>query len=176
MPAAIDTQVKRRVINQWVSGDSRDKIAADNDIGAGTVTNIMNEWKKGVEDSDYESIRELAVFSKKQGLNLSKHACSIRLNNYIKNIGTNPDEIESFIANLAGSPEPEKLIDVANQVARLSRSESIPLADLEMHVKQREEEIQRLEEEIKDRRAILESTNVDVQTLSEYSHLKDEFK
>jgi hypothetical protein len=64
MPAAIDTQVKRRVINQWVSGDSRDKIAADNDIGAGTVTNIMNEWKKGVEDSDYESIRELAVFSK----------------------------------------------------------------------------------------------------------------
>jgi hypothetical protein len=130
MPAAIDTQVKRRVINQWVSGDSRDKIAADNDIGAGTVTNIMNEWKKGVEDSDYESIRELAVFSKKQGLNLSKHACSIRLNNYIKNIGTNPDEIESFIANLAGSPEPEKLIDVANQVARLSRSESIPLADM----------------------------------------------
>jgi transposase len=64
MPAAIDTQVKRRVINQWVSGDSRDKIAADNKIGAGTVTNIMNEWKKGVEDSDYESIRELAVFSK----------------------------------------------------------------------------------------------------------------
>jgi transposase len=64
MQAAIDTQVKRRVINQWVSGDSRDKIAADNKIGAGTVTNIMNEWKKGVEDSDYESIRELAVFSK----------------------------------------------------------------------------------------------------------------
>jgi hypothetical protein len=174
MPAAIDTEVKRRVVNQWLSGDTRDRIAVDNDIGAGTVSNIINEWKKGVEDSDYESIRELSLFSKKHGLNLGEYACSIRLNNYIENIGTNPDEIESFIANLANSPEPEKLIDVANHIAGVSRSESIPLADLETHVKQREEEVQRLEEEIKHRRAILESTNLDVQTISEYTHLKEE--
>jgi hypothetical protein len=174
MPSAIGSQVKKQVINQWLSGDSRDRIAAANNIGAGTVSNIINEWKKGVEHSDYENIRELAVFSKKQGLNLSKHACSIRLNNYIKNIGTNSDEIESFIANLANSPEPEKLIDVANQVARVSRSESIPLADLETHVKRKQEEVQRLEEEIKHKRAILESTNLDVQTISEYTHLKEE--
>jgi hypothetical protein len=124
MPAAIDTEVKRRVVNQWLSGDTRDRIAVDNDIGAGTVSNIINEWKKGVEDSDYESIRELSLFSKKHGLNLGEYACSIRLNNYIENIGTNPDEIESFIANLANSPEPEKLIDVANHIAGVSRSES----------------------------------------------------
>jgi 5'-3' exonuclease len=174
MPAAIDTEVKKKVINQWLIGDTRDKIAADNKIGAGTVSNIINQWKKGVENSDYESIRELSLFSKKHGLNLAEYACSIRLNNYIVNIGTNPDEIESFIANLANSPEPEKLIDVANQIAGVSRSESIPLEDLETHVKQREKEIQRLEEEIKQRRAILESTNVDVQTISEYTHLKEE--
>ena len=89
-------------------------------------------------------------------------------------MGANQDQIESFIANLANSPEPEKLIDVANQIAGVSRSESIPLADLERHVKQKEEEKQRLEEEIKHRRAILESTNVDVQTISEYTHLKEE--
>jgi hypothetical protein len=148
MPAAIDTQVKKQVINQWLSRDSRKRIAADNGIGAGTVSNIIIEWKKGVENSDYESIRELSLFSKKHGLNLGEYACSIRLNNYIVNIGTNPDEIESFIANLANSSEP------ANQIARVSRSESIPLADLEMHVKQREEEIQRLEEEINHRRTI----------------------
>jgi hypothetical protein len=174
MPAAIDTQVKKQVINQWLIGDSRDKIAADNKIGAGTVSNVINEWKKGVEDSDYGSLRELAVYSKKEGFALSHVASSIRLSNYIKNIRTNPDEIESLIANLANSPEPDKLIDVANQIAGVSRSESIPLADLETHVKQREEEVQRLEEEIKHRRAILESTNVDVQTISEYTHLKEE--
>ncbi|MDQ6865662.1 MAG: hypothetical protein M3044_17775, partial [Thermoproteota archaeon] len=76
--------------------------------------------------------------------------------------------------NLANSAEPENLIDIANQVAQLSRSESIPLEELEGHVKQKEEEKQRLEEEIKHSRAILESTNVDVQTISEYKQLKDE--
>jgi hypothetical protein len=46
MPAAIDSQVKKtgqktgEVINQWLSGDSRDRIADDNGIGACTVSNI----------------------------------------------------------------------------------------------------------------------------------------
>jgi hypothetical protein len=176
MPATIETQAKKQVINQWLIGDRRDKIAADNKIGAGTVSNIINEWKKGVEDSDYESIRELAVFSKKRGLNPGEYACSIRLNNYIENIGTNPDEIESFIANLANSPEPEKLIDVANQFAHVSRSESIPLGELEDHVKQKEEEKQRLDEEIEHKRAILESASVEIQTIDKYNQLEAELR
>ena len=77
MPSAIDSQVKKHVINQWLSGDSRDRIAADNGIGAGTVSNIINEWKKGVEDSDYDSLRELAVYSKKEGFGLSDIASSV---------------------------------------------------------------------------------------------------
>ena len=174
MPAAIDTRIKRQVINQWLAGDSRDRIAADNQIGAGTVSNIINEWKKGVEVSDYDSLRELTVSLKKQGIGLNDLARSVRLSNYIKNLGTTDDQIESFVANLANSPEPEKLIKVANQVAELSKSESIPLEDLENHVKQKEEEKQRLEEGIKQTRAILESTNVDVQTINDYKHLEAE--
>ena len=107
MPAAIDRQVKKQVINQWLSGDSRDKIAADNDIGAGTVSNIVNEWKKGVEDSDYDSIRELTVPLKKQGIGLKELAPFVRLYNYIQKLGANQDQIESFIAILANSPDPK---------------------------------------------------------------------
>ena len=47
MPSAISDEIKDRTIKQWLSGDSRDRIAAHNDIGAGTVSNIINEWKKG---------------------------------------------------------------------------------------------------------------------------------
>jgi hypothetical protein len=71
MPAAIDPVIKKQVVNQWLSGDSRDRIAADNDISTGTVSNIIDEWKKGVQDSDYESVRELSVFCKKQGITLN---------------------------------------------------------------------------------------------------------
>jgi hypothetical protein len=36
MPTAIDEQIRRKVIQQWVSGLPRDKIATENNIGAGT--------------------------------------------------------------------------------------------------------------------------------------------
>ena len=99
MPAAINTQVKKQVIKQYLSGDSRDRIAADNGIGAGTVSNIINNWKKGVEDSDYDSLRGLTVPLKKQGIGLSELAPLVRLYNYLKKLSTDEHHIESFIAN-----------------------------------------------------------------------------
>jgi hypothetical protein len=52
MPSGIDELIKRRVIQQWVSGHQRDKIATENNIGAGTVSSIVNNFKAAVEDSD----------------------------------------------------------------------------------------------------------------------------
>jgi len=72
------------VIAQYLQGVTRDRIAIENRIGTGTVSNIMDEWKKGVQDSDYESIRELSVFCKKQGITLNALTSCIRLNNYIQ--------------------------------------------------------------------------------------------
>ena len=47
MPSAIDPIIKQRVIAQYLQGVSRVAIAADNGIGTGTVSNIIDEWKKG---------------------------------------------------------------------------------------------------------------------------------
>ena len=80
-----------------VSGREQRPNCSDNGIGAGTVTNIVNEWKKGVEASDYDSLRELAVYSKKEGFGLSDIASYVRLNNYIQKLGGNQDQIESFV-------------------------------------------------------------------------------
>ncbi|MFY9868725.1 MAG: helix-turn-helix domain-containing protein [Candidatus Nitrosopolaris sp.] len=57
MPAAIDPIIKKQVIAQYLQGISRDSIAADNGVGTGTVSNIIDEWKKEVQGSDYESVR-----------------------------------------------------------------------------------------------------------------------
>jgi hypothetical protein len=174
MPTAIDHSVKTNVIKQWLDGNSRDKIAIDNQIGAGTVSGIINEYKKGIDALEYESVRELSIWCKKQGINLGTLASSIRLNNYVQKLGANQDQIETFISNLVNSPEPEKLIDVANQIAQISTSGPISLEELENRVKQKEKEKKMLEEEIKQRRAILENTNVDITALNEYKKLKEQ--
>jgi hypothetical protein len=45
---------------QWLAGDSRPKVAIDNNIGEGTVSGIVNYFKVGLDDSEFYSSRELA--------------------------------------------------------------------------------------------------------------------
>jgi hypothetical protein len=75
------------VIKEWLSGCTRDEIAAINKIGVGTVSNVINEWKKGIDSKDYDSIRELSVFLKGEGMKFNDLAPLVRLNNYIKKLG-----------------------------------------------------------------------------------------
>ncbi len=163
MPPALDQSVKDRVRRLWFSGEKRKDIADECQVGAGSVTNIVNEWTKGLDESDLEWIRELAVQLKKEGTTLGEFASTYRRHNYIKKLGANEDQIERLIVNLASLPEPEKLIDVSNQVAQFSKSQSIPFEALADHIKKLEEK-QRLEEEIQQAGAKLQSKNVDIET------------
>jgi hypothetical protein len=89
MPPALDQSVKDRVIRLWLSDERRNHIAADCQIGAGYVTNIVNEWTKGLEESDLEEIRELVVQLKKEGITLAELSSLYRRNNFIKKLGWN---------------------------------------------------------------------------------------
>ncbi|MFL6350087.1 MAG: helix-turn-helix domain-containing protein [Nitrososphaeraceae archaeon] len=55
------------MVQQWLSGESRDKIAADNNISSGTVTSIVDNYEIRLDDLDFGSFRELMVEAKKQG-------------------------------------------------------------------------------------------------------------
>lgn len=56
---------------------------------------------------------------RKQGLTLSDLRSSLGSYNYIKKLSTNEDKIELFTVKSGHLPEPEKLIDVAIQLAHL---------------------------------------------------------
>jgi hypothetical protein len=106
MPAAIDESIKRKVIQQWISGESRDKIAAENNIGAGTVTNIISNYKVGLEK--FDSIRQLSIEIRKQGLNWSDLASHIRLYNYLIKSGASEEKVESFVDNISSCSLPPR--------------------------------------------------------------------
>jgi hypothetical protein len=72
MPAPIDEIVKRRVIQQWLAGEPREKIIADNDIGSGTISIIVDEYKTELDNFDLDSFRELTLEAKKRGISSSE--------------------------------------------------------------------------------------------------------
>ena len=66
MPAPIGEIVKRRVIQQWLAGKDREKITADNDIGGGTISIIVDDYKAGLHSFDLDSFRELTLEAKNE--------------------------------------------------------------------------------------------------------------
>jgi hypothetical protein len=175
MPAAIPDEIRNRVIKQWLSGDTRAKIASVNKIGEGSVTNIVSDFNKGLADSEFEPLMEIAAESRKQGLTLGDLGDRLRLYDYIKKLGVDGDQIESFFVNCmngANSLPPEKIIDLTNQLFEVAKSESIPLVEVPVCIKQKFDDKQKLEEKIKEADATLQSKNVDIETINEYNQLK----
>jgi hypothetical protein len=128
MPAAIDPVIKKQVISQYLQGVSRDGIAADNGVGTGTVTNIIEEWKRGMQGSDYESVRELSVHCRKEGVNLGDLMSALRIKNYIRQIDADEERVEQVIAKCAASQDPQKLVDVLDKIRHID-------VGLEEHIK-----------------------------------------
>ncbi|MFL6462052.1 MAG: hypothetical protein ACJ71J_14120 [Nitrososphaeraceae archaeon] len=113
MPAPIDEIVKRRVVQQWLSGEARDKIAADNNIGSGTVTSIVDNYKIGLDNLDFGSFRELMVEAKKRKMSPGDLASHTRLYNYFRSSGANEEKIESFIIRVSTADiSPENIFHV----------------------------------------------------------------
>jgi hypothetical protein len=172
MPAAIDPVIKNQVIAQYLQGVSRDRVADNNGIGTGTVSNIIEEWKKGVQDSDYDSVRDLAIHCKKEGVNLGDLMSALRIKNYIKQIDADEERVEQFIARCANSQDPQKLLDVLDKIGNISLD--LPLVELEEYIKQKQAKKETLQHEIDEARAVIDSVNVDRQTIEEYKGPKSE--
>ena len=64
------------------------------------MSSIVSYYKIGLDNSEFECVRQLAVQAKKQGLNLADLASNFKLYNYFRKSGASEKEIESFIANV----------------------------------------------------------------------------
>jgi|ERR671931_383570 hypothetical protein len=96
MPAPLDEQIRRKVIQQWFNGLPRDKIAEDNNIGAGTVSSIISNYKLGLGTLDFASFRELMLEAKKRGMTPRDLDSHFRLINHLVKSGAAEQEVESF--------------------------------------------------------------------------------
>jgi hypothetical protein len=110
---------------------------------------------------------------------LNELASRFRLYNFIKKSGANEDQIESFIINCISSTSvealsPEIIIDLVNQLFNISKSKSIPLQQVPDYIQQKLQQKQKLDEQIKEAEAVLQSKNVSIEAIDEYIHLNKE--
>jgi uncharacterized protein (UPF0335 family) len=172
MPPLTDEHTRRNVIRQWILGFPRDTIAERIGIGAGTVSSIIANYKVSLEEPDFDSIRQLAVEARRHSWNFANLASHARLYNYFIKSGAAEDKIESFITR-ASSNDVLLVFELVYQLHEISKEESIPLDHVSNYIKEKLEEKQKINDDIQQANAELQSKNVSVEAMNEHLKLNE---
>jgi hypothetical protein len=99
----ISSQVEEIIIQNYLSGHSRDEIAEETGVAPGSVSNKVNEWKKRLASPDIEELRRFAVNMKKSGITMKQCAKGLRFLQLLKELGIiiENDDIDSDLDSLS---------------------------------------------------------------------------
>lgn len=150
---ATSAYIKEEVIRKWLSGEQRDKIASDISMGAGTVTNIISQWKEEIGIPTADTLRVLATELKRLNINASQCAKGFKLLNIINSLGAQEEEnIESLLTRIyklctSKNIPLEVIVNISQQIVALG--ETIPFSQIPEYMQQKIEEKRRLEQEVR---------------------------
>jgi hypothetical protein len=100
MPARLPESLKSAVIQQWLKGVERDRIALELGLSTGAVTNLVNEWRKAISFPVAEELRVLAVSLKKIGITPDECAIGCRVSMLMNKLGVRDDQLQSFLSDV----------------------------------------------------------------------------
>ena len=197
MRLKIPEPIRSNVISEWLHGLSRDEVAKNNDIGAGTVSAIIKEAMQ--EDPEFDLQRQVALSLKKENnLDIKSFASLIRIRNkLIKEMGLNNDEkskvevqeiedkIELLIVNLAvfcfkRGFSIEEFVDVVQNMSSLEHKTKIPFDQLPNQLLQKQRHLESIEKEIQEiklkKQLLLSDYHTTVNILEEYTRNRPSFE
>jgi len=139
MGGKIPVSIRRKVLRQWLEGYIRLQIARDNQIGTGTVSEIIKESKDKDCEAQIDVLGETAVMLRRQGLNINFFARSIRLKLMLDEIGLNDEQLEDFVVHLnvhcfKRGLTPDAFMNVVSNISFLSDNLAIPVEQLPRYI------------------------------------------
>jgi hypothetical protein len=173
MPSKLPDHMKSLVIQQWLQGEPRDKIPGDNGLSAGGVTNIINEWRRDLNFTMADALRDLALTLKRIGITPAQCATGFRVAMMMNRLGVKEDAYESFMRDIYNHCEkvgltPESIVSYLTDL--LDFSKTTPFSQMPNFIQQKTAEKEKLEQEIKnlkDQIVVLRSQK------SEFEQLRD---
>ena len=102
--------VKSAIIDAWMMGKARDKIALEFTISTGSVSNIIEQWQNRIGLFDANNLRELGLALKKAGISPFQCVVGLRINNIIKQLGLDEDHLIDFLTKIYNESKEQKLL------------------------------------------------------------------
>ncbi|MGB7636429.1 MAG: hypothetical protein WBL88_02520 [Nitrososphaeraceae archaeon] len=167
MTSKLPNNFKSLVIQEWLSGTQRNRIAAENGLSAGAVTNLVNEWSRGLGFAIADDLRELAVTMKKVGITAAQCASGFRAAMIMNKIGVKEGEIEYFVSEIYNRCKEIGLsadnIDIYLQglleFSKTSGMSILPISKIADYLREKTEEKIELENQIEDLKQEIQELN-----------------
>jgi hypothetical protein len=165
--------VKVQVLKEWIQGNSRDKIASNNEIGAGTVTNIIQETKSNYPYYDLDLMRELALKLKKENLDLNYFASAVRLKKVLELLEMTEENAELFLEEInihcfKKNVDKKEFIFKIEEVWKIAKSLDVSIFNILTHIKNLTKQLADIEKE-----AILKERQIKQKTEEYHTTIED---
>jgi hypothetical protein len=157
----IPSTIRKKVLKEWLEGYTRDQIAKMNQIGAATVSAIVNECRQNIPD--IHLLREVAVALRRENLNLGDFASAMRLRNKMIEWGLPEDpQMEDFIERVnvycfKAGISPEKSINMVHNVTSLANQLSSSVDGLPTKILKVQKELKNYRKRAKRLRNMIET-------------------
>jgi len=177
MGGKIPEPIRRKVLIEWLEGHPQRHIARDNQIGIGTVSEIIKTIRERGTETQIDVLREIAVMLRRQGLSIDDFARSIRLNQFLNEIGLEEEKVEDFVKQLEihcfkRGLTLDAFMDLVANISSLSDSLGVPVEELPESIKSSKELLDDTNLTIKNRFLMLKQVNknynVTITDLEEY--------
>ena len=100
MRKPVADEIKSEIVRFWLIGLQRDRIAANLNIGAGTVSHEISEWKDRMGIPTAEALRDFSILLRTLNVTPLQCADGFRFSNQLKRCGISENEIMPLIASL----------------------------------------------------------------------------
>jgi FMN phosphatase YigB (HAD superfamily) len=136
--------IKSSVIDAWLIGKTRDKIASEFNISTGSVSNVIAEWQTMIGVFDANNLRELGLALKKAGITPVQCANGLRINNLLNQLYIDEDHLVDFLNKLYNESKQQRLLPA--DIARLAKvindypEINSSLNDIPKYIKKRRQE------------------------------------
>src|SRR5918994_1795162 len=133
MREAISESTKGEIVRLWLAGWQRDRIAGALNLGGGTVSNVISEWRAQIGALTADALRTLAKELRGQNITALQCAEASRFLNQLKNANILPEETVPFIMAIQrkcilSGVSASEIFDVCRQISE--PDDSVPIAKL----------------------------------------------
>ena len=152
IPARLPDNIRSNVIQQWLAGYQRDRIAFECGISAGAVSSITSDWKMAVDSYDPDALRDLGVALNKIGISHVQCAIGLRVATMLRRFGVDEDKFESCMSDIHYrcsnqlGLSPDRIGFYIENLAELSYS--MPVSEIPNYISQKLQEKKAIEQEL----------------------------